>query len=442
MKVKNSMFLAAAIAAAVVSCSRGSEASSNLDPAIALAVESVSADSVKAYIDALVGFHTRHTLSTQSDPERGIGAAVDYLAAKCSTYAEAATDAGRPVPTVEKVYFTVGGPGTRYERVQSVPMLTVTIPGTEAEREILLMAHIDNRVADLSDSVSFTPGANDDGSGLSCLLEAVRIFSKTPLKQTVKCLFVAGEEQGLDGSVYFARKARQEGWPVEAVLSNDMIGNAEASGTDLRTDKVVRIFSESLSGEDSDNRQLARYIKEIGEKYVPGHEVKLMYRSDRYRRSGDQVSFLDEGFTAIRVSEYYENYDRTHQDVREEDGIAYGDMPSGVDIPYLVKNIKVNVASVASLAQAPARPQNAEIANARDLGNTTVLSWTSAADAAEYEILLRETEMPVWSAYDCVAAAPAGESQSFEVPLSKDNYFYAVRAVSKGGHPSLPAVCR
>lgn len=283
----------------------------DVDSRIADAVLSVSADSITLYIEDLVAFHTRHTLSNQSSPEKGIGAAVAYLVNRCETWAKRA-EGKRPVPQVEVIHYPVGGNGGRYDRVTTVPEVMVTIPGTKGEREILLSAHIDTRVADVMDSTSFAPGANDDGSGLACLLEVVRILSEIPLEQTVRCLFVSGEEQGLDGSRFLAARAKSEGWPIEAVINNDMIGNAEASGTGLREDHKVRLFSESRTGVDSDPRQLARYVKETARTYVPDQEVKLIYRNDRYGRGGDHSSFLREGFTAVRMSEYCENYDRTH----------------------------------------------------------------------------------------------------------------------------------
>ena len=444
------LFLLLAVAAGCRSASSAPEDGKTLlpDPEIVSAVARVSTDSIRTYIEDLVAFHTRHTLSSQTDPEKGIGAAVDYLRRRCTAWARQA-EGVRPVPSVEVVYFTAGGKGGRYDRIVSIPELLVTIPGTKAEREILLSAHIDTRVADVMDSTAFAPGANDDGSGLACLLEVVRILSKTPLEQTVKCMFVSAEEQGLDGSRFMAARAKAEGWPVLAMINNDMIGNAVASGTGLKEDHKVRVFSESRAGEDSDPRQLARYIRETAQTYVPDQEVKLIYRNDRYRRSGDHTPFLREGFTAVRMSEYCENYDRTHQDVRTEDGIDYGDLLSGVDLPSLTRNIRINLASAMNLAQAPARPENARIANAGELENHTVIAWDAVrgADgqtdlAVSYQILYRETDQSVWQVLGAVAADPALFAQTFKCPLSKDNYFFAVRSVSPSGNPSLPAVAR
>ena len=418
------------------------------DPQIDRAVSLVSTDSITAYINDLVAFHTRHTLSAQDSPDKGIGAAVAYLAGRCQAWARKA-EGVRPVPTVEVISYKVGEKGGRYDRIAMVPEILVTLPGTKAEREILLSAHIDTRVADVMDSTAFAPGANDDGSGLACLLEVVRILSEIPLEQTVKCAFVSGEEQGLDGSRFLATRAKAEGWPLMAMINNDMIGNTEASGTGLKEDHKVRLFSDSPAGVDSDPRQLARYVRETACLYVPGQEVKLIYRNDRYRRSGDHTPFLREGFTAVRMSEYCENYDRTHQDVRTEDGIAYGDLITGVDIPYLARNIQINLATVMNLAQAPARPAHARIANAGELENHTVIAWDpvrrrdgSVDTDVSYQILYRETDQPEWEVLGTVAADPTLLAPSFRCPLSKDNYFYAVRSVSAAGNPSLPAVAR
>ena len=428
------------------SCQAPQGAPAAADPAIAAAVSQVSIDSVKTYIDELVALHTRHTLSSQTDPEKGLGAAVTYLADRCERWARSAAP-GRPRPLIERVCYTVGENGGRYDRITQVPELMVTLPGTRAEREILLLAHVDTRVIDVMDSTAFAPGADDDGSGVACLLETVRLLSQVPLEQTVKCLFVSGEEQGLDGSRHFAARAKAEAWPVLAVLSNDMIGNVRASGTELREDHKVRVFSESRSGEDSDSRQLARYIKEMAGIYVPEQEVVLNYRTDRYRRGGDHSSFLREGFNAVRVCEYCEDYERTHQDVRTEDGVDYGDLPKYVDFPYLVRNIRVNLAAVMNLAMAPARPENVRIANAMDLDNNTLLAWdpVQGADGISYQVLCREMDQSMWMAalpMGLSDAVPASAEPTFHCPLSKDNYYFAVRAVSAGGHPSLPAVAR
>ena len=430
---------AATLVLSVSGCATTSSSPAKGDPLIEAAVAQVSEDSIRTWISELVAFNTRHTLSSQDDPEKGIGAAVGYIVSHCEAWA--GNSAGiRPRPGIEVVRFTAGGNGGRYDRVLSVPEVMVTLPGTKGDKEILLSAHIDTRVADVMDSTSFAPGANDDGSGLACLLEVVRILSRIPLEQTVKCLFVSAEEQGLDGSRFMAAKAKAEEWPILAMINNDMIGNSEASGTGLKEDHKVRLFSDSPRGEDSDPRQLARYVKETAGTYVPDQEVKIIYRNDRYRRSGDHTPFLREGFTAVRMSEYCENYDRTHQDVRTEDGVDYGDVISGVDIPYLARNIRINLATVMNLAQAPERPSGAVIANAGELANYTEIAW-DAESGVSYQVLYRETDQPLWQILETLPGSDSPQG-SFSCPLSKDNYFFAVRSLSPSGNPSLPSVAR
>lgn len=448
MLLKNSVLKISALVlssmALFASCSGPKDGAQDKDPMITDALDMISQDSIRVYIEDLVSFHTRHTLSSKTDPQRGIGATVEYIRRRAESWADESY--GRPMPIIEPVMYPVGGPGSRYDRETTVPEIMVTYPGTEGAREILVMAMIDTRVSDINDSTSFAPGADDNGSGTALLLEACRIISQLPLRQTVKCLFVSGEEQGLDGSAFFAKMAKEQNWPIMAVINDDMVGNTLSSETNLVVKNKVRVFSDSKSGEDSDNRQLARYIKESAAKYVPDHEVVLVYRNDRYLRGGDQSSFTAQGFTAVRVCEYCENYNRTHQYVRTENGVSYGDVIEEVDIPYVVQNSKVNMAAIIELAQAPARPAGARIANARALSNYTVLSWRPVSEeGVSYEILYRDTDQSTWQIYHRLTdeeSLPSDGVISYSIPLSKDNYFFAVRSVSEDGHPSLPAFCR
>lgn len=412
------------------------------DPMISDALAQVSTDSIHHYISDLVGFHTRHNLSTQTDTKQGLGAAMKYLMQRCETFV-AQVPTTRPKPVVEEIRYESGGEKSRLGKLVNLPNVMVTLPGTEAKGEVILLAHVDTRVNDNMDGTTFAPGANDNGSGVSCLMEIVRILSQVTLKQTVKCVFVSGEEHGLWGATHMAQIAKEQNWPVLGVLNNDMIGNSEASETYLKTNTMVRVFSDSPNGEDSASRQLARYIREMAERYVPEHQVKLIYRNDRYRRGGDHTPFLQAGFPSIRMSEYYENYDRTHQVVREENGIKYGDVLDGVDVPYVQRNTRVNMATVMNLAMAPAAPEKARIANANALSNYTVLEWTPVQDASvHYEVLYRETDQSTWQIYQTCTGDPTAEKQQVKLPISKDNYFYAIRSVSAGGHASLPVVCR
>ena len=436
------------LTAALLATTQFATAHVAIDPVITQTLAGVSADSINVYIQELISFGTRHNLSTQTDAKKGLGAAVKYLEARCQRYADAAS-ANRPKPIVEIVRYDTGGPKSRLGREVNLPNVMVTLPGTDGTKEIIMLAHIDTRVNDNSDGETYAPGANDDGSGVSCLLETVRLLSQVPLQQTVKCIFVSGEEHGLLGAGHMADVAQKEDWPIIAVLNNDMIGNAEASETGLMTTNMVRCFSDSPKGEDSDARQLARYIKEMAESYVPTHEVKLIYRNDRYRRGGDHTPFLKNGYPAIRMCEYYENYDRTHQVVREENGIKYGDVPAGVCVPYLIKNIQVNLAAVMNLAQAPTQPKGTSIANANALSNYTILDWDPVLKAdgsvdttVTYQVLYRETDQSVWQIYQNCPAATKNEKQQVKLPISKDNFFYAIRAVSSDGqHASLPSIC-
>lgn len=417
----------------------------SLDPIIVQALSQVSEDSIESHINDIIQFHTRHNLSTQTDPKIGLGAAMRFLEKRCNQWAKKSKN--RPKPVVELQTYKAGGENQRIGKELELPNLVVTLPGTAADGEIVLMAHVDSRVNDNYDGTTYAPGANDDGSGVACLLETVRILSQIPLRQTIKCFFVSGEEHGLYGATALAKKAKEQNWPILAVINNDMIGNSVASETGLSTDCVVRVFSESTRGEDSDARQFARYVKEMGESYVPGHEVKLIYRNDRYRRGGDHTPFLQNGFVAVRMTEYYENYDRTHQVVREENGIKYGDVPSGVNFKYVMRNTRVNLAAAMNLAQAAAKPEKAVIANANALSNYTVLSWNTVKKnekvdlSVDYEILYRETDQSTWKVYQTWKAEDK-ERISVSMPISKDNYFFAVRSVTAGGHPSLPAFCR
>lgn len=443
-----STLLAACMAVVLFSSFRSQQLNEINDPVIAHALERVNSDSIGHYIQDLVAFHTRHNLSTQTDARKGLGAAMRYLEKRCLQFASEAS-AQRPELMVEMLHYEVGGEKSRLGRVVNLPNLMVTLPGIQPSGEIILLAHVDTRVNDNSDGTTFAPGANDNGSGVGCLLEVVRILSQVPLKQTVKCIFVSGEEHGLFGAGHMAGIAKEKGWPVLGVLNNDMIGNTEASETGLKSNTMVRVFSDSPNGEDSPSRQLARYIQEQARHYVPFHQVKLIYRNDRYRRGGDHSPFLQAGYPAIRISEYYENYDRTHQVVRQENGIKYGDVLEYVDLDYVRRNTQVNMAAVMNLAQAPLAPQKARIANANALSNYTILDWTpvlkadgTADESVHYEVLYRETDQPEWQVLQECPAAKTSERQSVKLPLSKDNYFYAVRAVSQGGHVSLPVVCR
>ncbi|NLA15324.1 MAG: M20/M25/M40 family metallo-hydrolase [Bacteroidales bacterium] len=386
-------------------------------------VSRISSDSIEAYVHTLTDFHTRHNLSTQTDPQTGIGAAARWLYRKVSEWIPASD--GRL--SVENVVYTAGGPGTRLSRQVELTNVMAVLKGTGTQ-EIWLLAHYDSRVNDNNDSTSFAPGSNDNGSGVACLLESLRVMVDIPMHTTVRFLFLSGEEHGLLGAAAMADIAEKEGWNVTAVINYDMIGNTESCGTGHRDNSGNRVFSP-----DGLPRELARYMKEIGELYVENLEVHLIFRTDRYGRGGDHLPFLTKGYTAVRVSEYHENYNRTHQLVREEYGISYGDLPSGVDFEYVRKTTAMNVAVVMSLANAPAAPKRVQM-NTRSLSNYTELQWDIPPETipvAGYYVHLRKTDQPLWQKKIFVT------DNAITLPYSKDNYFFGVSTVGHKGHTSL-----
>lgn len=316
---------------------------------------------------------------------------------------------------------------------------------------IALLAHYDSRATHGNDSISFAPGANDDGSGIACLMEMTRILSQLDIPVTVKLMFLSGEEHGLFGARHMAQVAEKENWNLTAVINNDMIGNSNASETNTQTNTIVRVFSENIplaetpemaairklnsAENDSRSRQLARYIKETGERYVNNMTVQLVYRFDRFGRGGDQQPLCEKGFSGVRICEINENYDRTHQDIREENGIHYGDEAWGIDFEYVRKNTGINIASTLNMALAPDSPQNVGI-DISGLTNYTDIFWEAPAKGkkpAAYYVLVRETHQPQWEKKIIVK-----DGHSARLPYSKDNYFFAVQSVDEEGHESLP----
>jgi len=416
----------------------------NRDINISRAVNEISVANMKQTIDDLVGFHTRNNFSSKTDPKQGIGAAATYLYNKLAEYAK--TSNGRL--TVEMVPYKASSP--RSEGEIELVNVVATLHGNDS-RVIGLLAHYDSRGGNGNDGAAFAPGANDDGSGVAALLEISRILSKQQLGATVKLMFLSGEEHGLWGARHMATIAANEKWNLIAVLNNDMIGNAEGSETATHDNTTLRVFSEGIpvvetdaqrqqriynaAENDSPSRQLARYVKELGERYVDNMTVQLIYRNDRFGRGGDHTPFAREGFTAIRLTEVNENYDRTHQDVFERDGIRYGDMPWGIDWEYLRKNTAVNLASVANMALAPFAPENVRL-DASRLTNIVEIEWQAPQQGRTpkgYYVLVRQTDVSTWQRKIFVA------DTRIALPFSKDNYFFAVQSVDEEGHESLAA---
>jgi hypothetical protein len=419
------------------------------DPQIAAALRQISAQRVQADIEKLASFGTRLTLSAQ-DPAsiaagRGIGAAREWIKAEferyskdCSGCLEVKTDS------------FIEQPADRIPAATEIANVYAVLKGTDpaqAKRIVLVTGHYDSRNSDMLDVKGDAPGANDDASGTAVSLECARVLSRMKFPATIVFLAVAGEEQGLNGSRHFAKMAKEQGWDVEAVLNNDIVGGDKGAEQDH---SVVRVFSEGLpiaateqdvrrirglGGEsDSGSRQVARYIAEVGQTYDAGVKPMLVFRLDRYLRGGDHSAFNQRGFSAVRMTEYREDFHHQHQNVRDENGVEYGDLPKFVEYAYAAHVARLNAATLASLAAAPDAPANVHII-VKDLENDSTLTWDASPGAASYEVVWRATTSPEWE-----------HSQSFAnttratLKLSKDNVIFAVRAVDAAGHRSIAVV--
>ncbi len=438
-----------AVALVVAFPSHAQELVQPVDPKIAGALREISPTRIQANIERLVSFGTRATLSAQ-DPAsiaagHGIGAAREWIKAQFERYSK---DCGGCLE-VKTDAFTQA-PAERIPQPTEITNVYAVMKGTEPEaagRIVLVTGHYDSRVTDVLDSKSAAPGANDDGSGTAVSLECARVLSKLKFPATIIFLTVAAEEQGLNGSRHFAQTAREQGWNIVAVLNNDIVGGDKSVGQDAG---IVRVFSEgvpvgaddkqlklirALGGEsDSPSRELARYVAEIGAAYDPGVKVLLVFRLDRYLRGGDHSAFNQQGYAAVRFTEYRENFDHQHQTLRSENGIEYGDLPKFVDFDYVAKVARLNAVTLATLASAPASPANVRLVTS-NLDNDSTLKWAPSADASGYEVIWRATSSPGWE-----HAQNVGNVTATTLKLSKDNEIFAVRAVDREGHRSLPVV--
>jgi hypothetical protein len=408
-------------------------------------VAQISTDSLEKYLDGLVSLGTRHSLSKDTEG-RGIEAARQFVLEKFRSFE--ANSGGRLSSKID--YFDLVPDGRRIDEETRMGNVMATLKGTDPQydRVFIVSGHLDSRVSDIMNRESDAPGANDDGSGVVALIEMVRIMSGRPFPATIVFVAVSGEEQGLIGAAHLAKKAKNEQWNLVAMINNDMIGNSQSSGTQLLDNTKLRVFSEGVplyeteemaairrrtnAENDSKSRQLARYIKEVGERYVDHLEIKLLYRNDRFLRGGDHTPFSREGFAAVRLCEMNENYTQQHQDIRVEDGIAYGDEPEHIDFEYLRKNTAANLAVLASLAKAPSVPLEVGI-DISKLTNSSKLVWKAPANGKVegYYVLIRETSMPMWEKKIYT------KETSIDLPYSKDNYFFAVQAVNETGEESL-----
>ena len=424
--------------------SRSSAANRNRK--IASILREIDAGNIERTIRKLVSFGSRNTLSEQDDPNRGIGAARDWLYGE---FMKAAEPSGGRM-TVEKQTFEQPK-ATRVPQPTMLTNIVATLKGIQPEssaRIYVVSGHYDSMCTSPIDAKCDSPGANDDASGTAAVLEMARVMAKYEFDGTIVFMTVPGEEQGLLGSTYFAEQAKKNSVDIEAMFTNDIIGSS-LGGNGVHDARTVRVFSEgvpsnetlaeantrrSVGGEnDAPSRQLARFIKETGEAYVPQMKVMMVYRRDRYGRGGDHMPFLERGFPAVRFTEPNENYRHQHQNVRMEDGIQYGDLPQFDDFNYIANVARINAAALAMAALAPVRPKNVTILTAR-LSNDTDLKWDAnkEADLAGYEIVWRDTTSPVWT-----NAKAVGNVTTYSMKgMSKDNFFFGVRSVDNEGNRS------
>ncbi len=424
------------------------EGPSRRDPQIEAALREIDVSRIRARIEKLASFGTRHTLSDTTSDVRGIGAARRWI--KSEFEHMAAASSGRLIVADDSY---VQEPARRVNRATEIVNVTATQKGRQAssaDRIIVLGAHYDSipsMKADGTDPNADAPGANDDASGTAVIMELAEVLSKRDWDATLVFAAFAGEEQGLYGSTHFAQQAHAACKNLEAMITNDIVGNT-AGGDGRRDNRTLRVFSEGMPAVDSPlaarlrmvggesdgpSRQLARYIQETAELYVPDFRVRLIFRSDRYLRGGDHLPFAQRGYPAVRFTEPAENFARQHQDVRMENGIAYGDVVSGVDFDYVAHVARVNAAVAGALALAPAPPGDVAI-ETRKLEYDTTLTWTAPRDTglAGFEIVWRDTTAARWE-----HALEVGKVSCVTLAgLSKDDWYFGVRSVDARGHRS------
>ncbi len=430
-------------------------ADKHTDARIAEALRQASADHIRQTIEKLVSFSNRSTISAQDEESikagKGIGAAREWIKSEFERYSKACGGCLE----VKTDTFTEQ-PADRIPKPTEITNFYAVLRGSDpkqADRIVLVTGHYDSRNSDTLNGTDPAPGANDDGSGTAVSLECARVLSqaagKLKFPATIIFLTVAGEEQGLNGSKHFAQMAKQQGWKLEAVLNNDIVGGNLGPGQDA---SVVRVFSEglpavaseaeikrirALGGEsDSPSRELARYVADVGRSYETGVKPLLIFRLDRFLRGGDHYAFNLQGFTAVRFTEFREDFNHQHQTPRKDDasGIEYGDLPKFVDFEYVAHVARLNAATLASLASGPAPPAKVKM-ETKDLDNNTRLTWEPSIGAAGYEVVWRATNAADW---EYVQTISSGARATLKV--SKDNVIFAVRAVDAAGHRSLPVV--
>jgi hypothetical protein len=383
---------------------------------------------------------------------KGINAAAEWIHSQFETYSKACGGC-----LEVKIDEFTQEPGNRIPKSTKLTNVYAILHGSDpsnASLIVLVTGHYDSRITETNDATGDAPGANDDASGTAVSLECARVLSQHHFPATIIFLAASGEEQGLYGSAHFAKMSKAQGWNIEAVLNNDIVGGDRTPGDTKQDPHTVRVFSEGIpvnatendlkairavGGEnDGASRQLARYIAAVSKEYVPAHEFHplVVYRRDRYLRGGDHTSFNEQGFAAVRFTEYRENYDHQHQNVRTENGIEYGDLAKFVDYGYVANVARLNAATLMSLALAPAPPAKVRVLT-KALQNDSTLVWDASPGglATGYVVLWRDTAAPDWE-HERVF----GNVTQATLPVSKDNVVFAVQATDAKGHRSLAVV--
>jgi hypothetical protein len=409
-------------------------------------IQEVSAERIQHNLERLVSFGTRHTLSETESETRGIGAARRFIKAELDAISEACSNC---LEVSFQSHVVPGEEGSRIPTDTEVVNVVAVLRGTsDPNRYVIMSGDIDSRVSDPVDGTSDSPGANDNASGMAGTMEAARVLSRYRFPASIVFVGLSGEEQGLFGGRHMAEVARAEGWNIEAVLNNDMIGNIE--GIDGVIDNTTfRVFSEPTpvteteearrrrrftGGEvDGPSRQIARYVDRIADTYFPNLDAIMIYRLDRFGRGGHHRPFNDAGFPGVRIMETHENYTRQHQDLREENGIRYGDVIEGVNFDYARQLTAVNAATLAALAWAPAPPVDVEIAGA--VSASAQLFWRDVQhpSLAGYKVYWRETTAPQWQHSRFVGKVTDYTFQNLVI----DNYFFGVASVATDGNESV-----
>jgi hypothetical protein len=448
---------ASAVAAATVPLISGSAQAatgaklrrSATDPALRDLLGQIDPNRIQATITKLVSFGTRHTASSQTDPNRGIGAATQWVTDQMNSFA--ANSNGRM--TVQQQTF-VQPVSSNIPVPTTITNVIATIQGTATpQRFYVITGHLDSRVSDVLNFTDDAPGADDDGSGVAVVLELARVFATHQSPGTLVLATVAGEEQGLYGSAHMATQMAAAGNDVQGMFSNDIVGASQAFDGTKPDPRTVRLFVEgiptavtpnqislmqSVGGEnDGMTHQLARFVQDNAPFSLTGMNIRVIWRRDRYLRGSDHISFQQHGYPAARLTEPRENFAHEHQDVRVDNGTQFGDLEKFVDFDYTARVARVNAAALWALATNPATPKKVEIHTAPPAGfpgtNLTSLDWAAnpEPDLAGYEVVMRETTSPVWT-----SAIPVGNVTSVTLNISKDNVQFGVRAVDTSGNRS------